>query len=387
MRPVRILALTLLLAAVARGEGGGATGSPVRFDAEPLGVAIERLRAATGAATARADWDALAAAGVTPETPVTLRLPRGLPAGEAFGLLADAAGAAIVPDGGPAIVPRDHPEAQRTATLFVGDLSPASHDTMTLPRFAEHEADASAAYESGGWLVVTAPAEGVDYLRRFVETARRAPPPIDPRDPPAALPVTADLDRPLSAPVVGRMPLREALDRIGRSAGLLVVADYGEMELEGVDAETVIEANVPAGTPAWLAFEHVLADAADGFAELEAATDGRAVRVTTADAAADLAVTRLYDVLPIVEAMAARPAGRWGNDYDDLIEDVIQLILDLAVSDSWKQNGGRTGAIAELNGVLVVTQNERGHRAVVDTLRLIAETFGADPPEPADVPR
>ena len=71
--------------------------------------------------------------------------------------------------------------------------------------------------------------------------------------------------------------------------------------------------------------------------------------------------------------------GGGGGDDDDfdreaLIEEITTLITDTVATESWKINGGTIGAIAELNGQLVITQTADNLRAVTSLLSQLRET-------------
>jgi type II secretory pathway component GspD/PulD (secretin) len=70
--------------------------------------------------------------------------------------------------------------------------------------------------------------------------------------------------------------------------------------------------------------------------------------------------------------------GGGGTDDDDeareeLVEDILTLIRDTIQPDSWRENGGDPGAIAELNGQLIVTQTAGAHEELHDLLKQLRE--------------
>src|SRR4051812_10052746 len=93
--------------------------------------------------------------------------------------------------------------------------------------------------------------------------------------------------------------------------------------------------------------------------------------------------TMLYDIGPLVRVSEAPPAGPQGfapgqpvpaaTSGNLMVDAVIRLIEDTVMPESWKDNGGATGAIREMNGSLVITQSAEAHEQIARLLDQLTE--------------
>ena len=199
-------------------------------------------------------------------------------------------------------------------------------------------------------------------------------------DEPATRPAVAvpDLDEMrLPWPIQGTVPLDDALEVLRGIDGLHVQVQWSQLQLAGVNRETEVELDLPAGTTVRLAFDLILDAAAGGFAALAAEMRGPLVLVTTRQAADHAVETRLYDLRPLLDAMSD---GRDQTEPTPTAEEVLQLVLDTVDAGSWKVNGGTVGTMTEVGGVLVVTTAPSTHAAVRDLLLTLSNGFGAPSP-------
>ena len=58
---------------------------------------------------------------------------------------------------------------------------------------------------------------------------------------------------------------------------------------------------------------------------------------------------------------------------EDLVEQILTLIKETVDPDSWRDNGGTVGAIRELQGQMIVTQNKANHAALAGLLKQLRE--------------
>jgi hypothetical protein len=106
---------------------------------------------------------------------------------------------------------------------------------------------------------------------------------------------------------------------------------------------------------------------------------------------------KIYDIRDLMESELATQKARWDAwvkghgpyqpsntaraqnggapsepTWDDLAQTIIRIITDHVAADTWKDNGGATGSIHELNGRLIIQQSWQNHQqveAILDELR------------------
>lgn len=104
---------------------------------------------------------------------------------------------------------------------------------------------------------------------------------------------------------------------------------------------------------------------------------------------------KIYDVRDLMDAELARakarrdawvkehappqppnpPQAHFGNTeptWDEQAQAIIRIITDHVAADTWKDNGGATGSIHDLNGRLIIQQSWQNHQqveAILDELR------------------
>jgi type II secretory pathway component GspD/PulD (secretin) len=74
--------------------------------------------------------------------------------------------------------------------------------------------------------------------------------------------------------------------------------------------------------------------------------------------------TLVYDIRGLLQS---------GGDRSEVTTSYIKLIEDTIHPETWKDNGGETGMIRELNGMLIVTHTEDTHRQVAELLNQLNE--------------
>jgi len=66
-------------------------------------------------------------------------------------------------------------------------------------------------------------------------------------------------------------------------------------------------------------------------------------------------VTRTYDIRDLLRGRGTR---------QEAVDEVVHAIVTDIAPDSWRDSGGTIGSIRELQGILIVTQNERAHGVI-----------------------
>lgn len=180
----------------------------------------------------------------------------------------------------------------------------------------------------------------------------------------------------LAEPIRGTFVLEALLDVLREQTELGFFVNYSAMELEGIDRKQEITLDLPAGTPLRQVLDVTLVQLAGPFAELAWQVDGPLVHVTTRDDLSRHKETMTYDLTHLMWLTAEiearqRPANEYAIGYEEAVEEVIQLIMDTVETDTWQDNGGRVGAITEMNGSLVITQTRPAQREIVRLLETL----------------
>ena len=176
--------------------------------------------------------------------------------------------------------------------------------------------------------------------------------------------------------ISGTFPVGDLLDRLAGYVGYTVVVDTGVStvlaENEPLDTGATIHVIFRSGMPLREAIEQTLAKAMqEQLARVNWIVDGRTLLVADAEELRGAVTTHVYDLHDLLANSGVNVAR---GEQDELIEEVIGLIRDTVEPDRWRENGGTVGAIAELNGQLVVTGYARMHRGVARTLRELRDT-------------
>ena len=174
-------------------------------------------------------------------------------------------------------------------------------------------------------------------------------------------PSTRPADLTLAEPLRGEFAFADAIGSLRATDGVHVQVMWTALELEGVDPETPVDLDLPAGMTIGRALDLMLNAAHGGFAELAVVADGPVLVVTTLDHADALSSTlEMYDLRPLVDLQ--------DGDRAQLVADLMDLIVDVVDSDGWRSNGGTLASMAELDGVLAV---HAPRRTQVEVRRLL----------------
>lgn len=205
------------------------------------------------------------------------------------------------------------------------------------------------------------------------------------------------------------VPLGNALAYIGKSAGVDIDPDWRSLATIGVSAQTPITMNFNADQPAKQVLEKVISRlSADKFARADFAIKNGIVEVGSADSIKQQTVVEHYpitdllavapdyadvpetDLSKIVKSQARRAESvgretrdpfaikaegrnKSTGDRRERVRALVQMIQQNIDADSWRDNGGDTGTIMELNSVLVITATPRNHREITGLLSRLRE--------------
>ena len=192
----------------------------------------------------------------------------------------------------------------------------------------------------------------------------------DPLTPPPAA-----FDRAVGAPLeFDAVPFREVVERLRKSSGLSIFVNYQALELQGVDGNTEVTLRLTPDVKLRKTLLLLLDQIGGGFAELGWTWDEGVLTISTADDLSRNTVTVLFDVRPMLdrERDAVAAGGDDAPSEAELLDRLKSLITTTVATDSWQDNGGRVGKIADYNGRLLVTATPamiRGVAELLDKLR------------------
>jgi beta-lactamase regulating signal transducer with metallopeptidase domain len=158
---------------------------------------------------------------------------------------------------------------------------------------------------------------------------------------------------------------------------LNIFVDWRVLESAGVDRNSPVTISLK-DVATERALRYVLRDVGGGGVKLDFAVIDGIVTISTEEALAADTSVRVYNIAALLKAMpTTMPVG---TDEQVMlaskIERVIETVREAVAPDSWREAGGPTGAIRELNGKLVVTQTEANHAAIQKLLEEL--TAGQD---------
>jgi hypothetical protein len=84
-----------------------------------------------------------------------------------------------------------------------------------------------------------------------------------------------------------------------------------------------------------------------------------------------IGVPATKEIVFVAENGAVKPTSQ--PTRADRVVDLIKLIMDTVNTDSWRDNGGTSGAIRDLSGLLVVTQTADAHKQIQTLLGQLRE--------------
>lgn len=183
-----------------------------------------------------------------------------------------------------------------------------------------------------------------------------------PAQPPPPVPATRPtiLDVTLADVQFRSVPLERAIDELRDLTHANIVVEWKQLEAAGV------EPTAPVRVRLWdvtldKALRIVLDDVDQnlGFQE-----QGGIITISTRERLASKTVIQVYDIRPLIEALAGRVAPNETITHAEIIDSVTKLVENLIDTDSWKDNGGSVGSIYEVPGLLVVQQTPSVQRRV-----------------------
>ncbi len=176
--------------------------------------------------------------------------------------------------------------------------------------------------------------------------------------------------------------------------------DWDSLDEIGIDRDTLLTLNF-SPVPANVLLDRVIEKVSDGFNNAGWAVRDGILLVASDDALRKNTTLAIYDITDLLfeipdydnapeidlESVLQQGEGGQGqspfddDDEDDeeeltreeRIQQILDIITELVDFEGWRDNGGTTGSIIELNGSLIITNTPKNHREIVGLLSKLRE--------------
>lgn len=217
----------------------------------------------------------------------------------------------------------------------------------------------------------------------------------------------ASLDKPVRADFNGQ-PLKSVLETLAEEHKINLTVNWADIELAGIDRNAAIDLYLPSQISLKRVLTEVLEQASGNKAELGFDVVDGIIKVATRAKLDQETYTVVYDIEDLLQEIPMftnsplqnqlglnHPTNspelteirtpRWNNGDVEAeeteqypararrLKQIIDLIQDIIAPNSWRSRGGTVGAIAEINGQLVITQNSASQFQVNDLLGSLRE--------------
>lgn len=192
--------------------------------------------------------------------------------------------------------------------------------------------------------------------------------------------------------------LEDVLNFVATVTNLNVDVDWESLADIGVERDTLVTLNLQP-LPARVVLDRVLEKVSpDAFSRAGWAVNDGVLVIASEDALRKNTFIVIYDVqdllfqvpsfreVPDLDLGAIQEGGGGGGQQqqveteegvsltrEELLQRIIEIIQSNVDADGWRDNGGDTGAIQELNGNLIVTNTAKNHRQISGLLRQLRE--------------
>ena len=247
--------------------------------------------------------------------------------------------------------------------------------------------------------------ELLDYPHDWLEICARPTRTRPGRSPDDAL-LLSSLDAPVQLDIRG-LPLQQAIQRLAAADSLNVIVNWNDLETAGVKRTVPIDLSLPHEIALKRALTEVLDQAGGGTVPIGYEVRDGVLNIATQRFLDQRTFTATYDIHDLLmevpdfrdaptlaygdkhfrrqqEALHGQDRPwRFGDDDDDeserdprvqdRVRQLVELIQDQIFPDSWRERGGSVGAVNELNGQLVITQNSAAHGQITGLLEKLRE--------------
>lgn len=241
------------------------------------------------------------------------------------------------------------------------------------------------------------PAEILTYPPDWPEISFRRGEPIAFREAPEDRRVLADLRSKRVPATFTDARLEDVLSFFAQVTNLNVDVDWGSLANIGLSRDDVISMNLQP-LPAETVLDRILRKVSpDAFSRANWAIEDGVLVVASEDALRRNTSIVIYDIRDLLfqvrdfkdipdlglGEITQGQGGSSTSDFeyeeqegpaeDDILQRVIQIIQSNVDPEGWRDNGGDTGDITELNGNLIITNTARNHQAIAGLLSQLRE--------------
>jgi beta-lactamase regulating signal transducer with metallopeptidase domain len=149
-----------------------------------------------------------------------------------------------------------------------------------------------------------------------------------------------------------------------------IVVESKMLEAAGIDRSAPVTMNLRRITLEQ-ALEHLLKDIGGGTVLLDYMIDKGAIVISTEEALAGRVKTVFYNVQHLMVGPDGKPLA--GEQLAAKMKSLTKIIQDFVASDTWRDNGGSVGGIAEFNGKLIITHTPKHHQQIAWLLDKLGE--------------
>ncbi|MDB5298608.1 MAG: hypothetical protein JWO87_271 [Phycisphaerales bacterium] len=183
---------------------------------------------------------------------------------------------------------------------------------------------------------------------------------VEPKPSPATEATNRKLQEKIADVRLADVGIGVAFDQLRDSTGLDIFVNWKLLEAAGIDRNAPVSLHLK-NKKLSIALDLILTVAGAEHEALGYSVDDGVVVVSTRADLDKNTLTRVYDVRDLLPAPA-------GAARDAQVAAVVKLLMDEIGTDTWRDHGGKIGAIRELQGQLIVTQTPENHARIVSLL-------------------
>jgi hypothetical protein len=183
---------------------------------------------------------------------------------------------------------------------------------------------------------------------------------VEPKPSPATEATNRKLQEKIADVRLADVGIGVAFDQLRDSTGLDIFVNWKSLEVAGIDRNAPVSLHLK-NKKLSISLDLILTVAGAEHEALGYSVDDGVVVVSTRADLDKNTLTRVYDVRDLLPAPA-------GAARDAQVAAVVKLLMDEIGTDTWRDHGGKIGAIRELQGQLIVTQTPENHARIVSLL-------------------
>jgi len=195
----------------------------------------------------------------------------------------------------------------------------------------------------------------------------------------------AVLGRPLADAKFTNLSLHEIIARLASQAHLNIVVNCVYAQVEGINFDDRFDIDL-SGLDVRQALLELLWSV--GGNKIAFRFHHGVIVIDSAERLATETTIEMYRTGPLLKRIAETPSPRrqYQGDtnsvmlsHQDMVDSITKLLEEDVSTDSWKDNGGAVGSLAELGDQMLVQQSPPAQRFVAELLAAVTDALAADP--------